>query len=223
MGLILSARRAGSTQASSPAPSITADVTAIQAANDTTSSAGRPVGPPPSATKSSTRPPPAVTPLPISTMAWATILASTWRGLAPSAIRSPISRVRRDTLIDISEKSPMADRNNTSALTPASAATGVTTKNPAARSIRRVAGLPDGQSGIDISRNRRQTSRQCGWIAAQTHTHDERRHRGGRRGVKHIRGLVALLARVQAEIPHHADDFERLVRRSFSGGGRLRG
>jgi hypothetical protein len=58
-------------------------------------------------------------------MAWATILASTWRGLAPSAIRNPISRVRRDTLIDISEKSPMADRNNTSALTPANAATPV--------------------------------------------------------------------------------------------------
>jgi hypothetical protein len=54
-------------------------------------------------------------------MAWVTILASTWRGLAPSAIRTPISRVRRDTLIDISAKSPMADRNNTSAWTPADA------------------------------------------------------------------------------------------------------
>lgn len=63
MGLILSARRAGSMQASSPAPSITADVMPIQAANDTTSSAGRPVGPSPSATESSTRPPPAATPL----------------------------------------------------------------------------------------------------------------------------------------------------------------
>ena len=126
MGLILSARRAGPTQASSPAPSITADVMPIQAANNTTSSAGWPVGPPPSATASSTRPPPAATPLPISTMAWDTILASTWRGLAPSATRSPISRVRRDTLIDISAKSPMADRNNTSALTPADAATGAT-------------------------------------------------------------------------------------------------
>jgi hypothetical protein len=40
MGLILSARRAGSTQASRPVPSITADVMPIQAANDTTSSAG---------------------------------------------------------------------------------------------------------------------------------------------------------------------------------------
>ena len=108
MGLIRTARHAGSTQASSPAPSITADVTAIQAANDTTSSAGRPVGPPPSATKSSTSPPPAVTPLPISTMAWPTMLATTRRGLAPSATRTPISRVRRDTLTDMSEKSPMA-------------------------------------------------------------------------------------------------------------------
>jgi hypothetical protein len=34
MGLILSARRAGSTQASSPATSITADVTAIRTTND---------------------------------------------------------------------------------------------------------------------------------------------------------------------------------------------
>jgi hypothetical protein len=47
---------------------------------------------------------------------------------------------------------------------------------------------------------------------AVTHNHDERRHRGGRRGVNHIRGLVALLAWVRAEIPHHADDFERLLR-----------
>jgi hypothetical protein len=35
MGLILSSRRAGQTQASSPALNITADDTPIQAANDT--------------------------------------------------------------------------------------------------------------------------------------------------------------------------------------------
>src|SRR5262245_4434550 len=38
---------------------------------------GRPVGPPPPATASSTTPAPAATPLPLNTMAWATILAST--------------------------------------------------------------------------------------------------------------------------------------------------
>ncbi len=47
--------------------------------------------------------------------------ASTWRGLAPSAARSPISRVRRETLTDISEKIPNADRNRTSKVTPVSA------------------------------------------------------------------------------------------------------
>lgn len=35
--------------------------------------------------------------------------------------------------------------------------------------------------------------------------------------MKHIRGLVALLARVQAEIPHHADDFERRFRGGDTG------
>ena len=62
-------------------------------------------------------------PLPMSTMARDRIPASTWRGLAPSAARSPISRVRRETLTDTSEKIPSADRNKTSAVTPASAPT----------------------------------------------------------------------------------------------------
>ena len=41
-------------------------------------------------------------------------------------VRNPERLVRRDTLIDISENSPMADRNNTSALTPPTAAADMT-------------------------------------------------------------------------------------------------
>ena len=117
VGLILSARLAGPMQASRHAASITADVTPRYPAKSATSSAGRPEGPAPSATDNSRRAPPAVMPLPMSTMARDRMPASRWRGLAPSAARSPISRVRRETLTDTSEKMPSADRNKTSAVT----------------------------------------------------------------------------------------------------------
>jgi hypothetical protein len=53
----------------------------------------------------------------MSTMARDRIPASTWRGLAPSAARRPISRVVRETLMDTSEKRLSADRNKTTAVT----------------------------------------------------------------------------------------------------------
>ena len=108
-------------QASRHAASITADVTPRSPGEErnVVSQVGRWVQP--SATANSRRAPPAAIPLPISTMARDRIPASTWRGLAPSAVRSPISRVRRETLTDISEKIPSADRNKTSEVTPASA------------------------------------------------------------------------------------------------------
>ena len=63
-------------------------------------------------------------------------------------------------------------------------------RNPAARSIRRAAARP----GRTIRHRHRPRSPaaggQRGRIAAHAHVHHERRHRGGRPGVKHIRGLV---------------------------------
>ena len=213
MGLILSARRAGSTQASSPAPSITADVTAIQAANDTTSSAGRPVGPPPSATNeqheaaarrdSAPHQHHGVAHDSREHMAW----VGAERHTHPDFARPPrhADRHQREESHGRQKQHQRADSRRCRDWRDQP-------KIPLPDRFAEWPGFQDGQSGIDTSRNHRQTSRQCCWIAAQTHTHDERRHRGGRRGVKHIRGLVALLARVQAEIPHHADDFERRLR-----------
>ena len=49
------------------------------------------------------------------------MLRSSVAELAPSAARSPISRVRRATLTDISEKTPAAERNRPRATTATSA------------------------------------------------------------------------------------------------------
>ena len=108
----------------------------------------------------------------------------------------------------------MADRNNPSALTPPTATTGATiqwSRSQIDSSSERASRRDNPVSTSAAIPGRRAASVDVDGLP-RTHTHDEWRHGGSRSGVKHIRGLVALLAGVQAEILHHADDFERWFR-----------
>ena len=124
-------------------------------------------------------------------------------------MRRPISRVRRETLTDISEKMASADRNKTSAVTPACAPS-ITADVLSCRRIHSSSGRAslDIQSGIDIGRDDAQTRDERGRIAANAHTHHERRHRSRRRRAKRKRLLGAVFARIQAQVADDADDLE---------------
>ena len=168
----------------------------------------------------SRRAPPAAMPLPMSTSARDRMPASTWRGSAPSAARSPISRVRRETLIghqreDAQRREKQDERSDRDLRSDHHDQAHIPLPDPFVQRLR----VLDEQSRIDCGRDDRQTRGERGRIAAHAHAHHERRHRSRRRGVKHIRLLVALVVRVQTEVAHDAHDLEPRLRAADAVGG----
>ena len=92
--------------------------------------------------------------------------------LAPSAVRSPISRVRRATLTDIREKIPAAERNSPRATTPAIAPACGSRFNSARQGVDVRA--PDGTSGplLDVVGDR-DGVRLLGAEAQRSQKHEE--------------------------------------------------
>ena len=207
VGSIVSTRRAGSTHASNPTTSIIADVR-IRAfsTNDI------PASPPPIHTTDRMKRFPATMPPPTRRTAREKIPTSSRPVLAPRADRNPISRVRRATVTDISEKIPAADRNNPSATTPASAdaettagSRYATSNHRAAASLR--AASPDQRSTQWRERARRRSPdrcrHECPWSAATSCAAAPRE----------IRTALHPDPWGRPDVAHHADDLQPLLGR----------